>query len=226
MISNYYNYLSYFNRIILEAENYIKTNNYEALKKLVKDYDQLGTAIIHSGFNEPEPLFHTAIIHGRDDMALELYMANPNDVKQYMYKCNLNTLTIYTDILGDAVINRRYNLVKDLLDLKGKYEFDIDGVKITGNSLLNFYYVIDNGDNCTFRFGLNEDNRYITSPLLLSLLIEDWDMYEILKKRGAYFNKDNKDCKFHLDYCKNEKIKNDIYKSFKNKEEKNEYKRS
>jgi hypothetical protein len=210
-----YNYLNYFRSIFLEAEDYIKNNNFKSFKELVDKYDVLGTASVYLNFGEMEPLFYTAIKNARDDMALSLYLANPIDIKNYIHKIAYKEFTIYTDILGCAVFHSRYELVKELLDLKGNYELDIDGVKNTGNILLNHYYIINHGDSNNIRFDLDEGAaKYISSPLLISILLGDWDMYLLLKNKGAYFNKENKDCKFHLEYCNNIKILKDIEHSF------------
>lgn len=213
MTFNHYNHFNILHDVSLEAQKYIDLNKRNSLNKLIETYDDLGISIIYNGFISREPLFHYAILQKRDDMVIDLYKASPSTIKQYIYKTDLDNLIVAADILGNAVINKRHDLVEKLLDLKGKYKLNIDGIKNTSNIILNFYHIMDRGSS-QFPFVTNQLSRYISSPLMLSLLIHDFEMYEILKKRGAYFNPKDKNCKFHLDYCKNEKIKEDIYKSF------------
>lgn len=213
MTFNHYNYFTILRDVSMEAQKYIDLNKRESLNKLIETYNDLGLSTICNSFISYEPLFHYAILQKRDDMVIDLYKANPSGIKQYIYKTDLDNLMVTADILGNAVINKRYDLVKTLLDLKGIYELNIDGIKNTNNIILNFYHITDRG-KFPYSFGVDESKRYISSPLMLSLLIHDFEMYEILKKRGAYFNPEDKNCKFHLDYCTNEKIKEDIYKSF------------
>lgn len=215
MTFNYYYQFNILNSVLSQAEEYIQLNDRKSLKKLIESYGDIGTWINYINLSNSEPLFQTAIVLDRDDIVLDLYISNPSEIKQYIYKTNLDNLIIYADILGNSVINRRHDLVERLLDLKGVYKLNIDGIKDTNNDLLNFYHLVDNGEN-KFEFRFDKTNKYITSPLMLSLLIGDFEMYEILKSRGAFFNIEDKNCKFHLDYCKNEKIIEDIYKSFKN----------
>lgn len=214
MAFNNFNYLNCFAGIIKQAEYCIENDDMDTLKELVDKFDLLGTVSVFTDYHRPEPLYNKAIRHKRDDMALLFYMANPTENKAYLHETQHNDFIFYTDILGCAVINGRYELVKNLLDLKGIYEFDIDGVKNSNNNLLNFYYTVKRGNSNYFYNGLTCDDKYISSPLLISILIGDWDMYQLLKSRGAYFNKANKDCKFHFENCTNPKIIFDLATSF------------
>ena len=201
-----------------KAQACVQENDRESLKKIIEDNESIGLSPYYKGFNCDQPLIQMALIAGRDQMVMDLYMASPLRIKELIYKTNLDDLIIYTDILGHGIINGRYTLVEKLLDLEGIYKFHIDGMKYTNNSLLKFSYLEDRCDNNSF-FEYNKSDKYITSPLMLTLLVNDFKMYEILKKRGGFFSMEDSNCKFHFDYCKDEKIKEDIQMTFKNKEE-------
>lgn len=218
MTFNYYNFYNILNDMSSSAQECVLNNDRESLKEIIMDNEDIGLAPCHRGINCDQPLIQIALMSDRDDMVMDLYMASPLRIKELIYKANLDNLVVYTDILGNAVINGRYNLVERLLDLEGIYKFHIDGMKNTNRSLLKFSYLVNRHENQS-PFEYSRSDKYITSPLMLTLLINDFKMYEILKKRGGFFTMEDSNCQFHFNYCQDEKIKEDITMYFKNEEE-------
>lgn len=195
-----------FQEAIVLATKYVLDNEVESLKNLLARYPFIGSKNKYE-WGYPTPLYHDAIVKGYDDITLLLYQSDPTGIKYSHVSNRFNDFTICTDILGDAVINKRYELVRCLLELEGIYKFDIDGIRITNNLYKNCYYISKSpyGDfNDTVE-------KYVSSPLMLSILTDNYEMYKLFKTKGAYFDKDNKNCIFHLENCNNEKILEDIY---------------
>ena len=135
-------------------------------------------------------------------------MSNPKGMENTISSNTIRDITITSDILGDAIFNRRYELVKKLLNLQGSYKFDVNGFRNTCNMLNNCYFASTYDNKRQFAFG--DTVTYVSSPFMISILIGDMEMYQLIKKYKPYFNIENKNCKFHFDNCKKAKIKDDL----------------
>lgn len=203
---NYFNYQYYQTNFTEKAVEYIQNDDLNGIQTLLNKDNSLGCKIAYVNFNS-YPLYQVALKEGRDDIAYLLYMANPYEIKNTSCTNTIRDITITSDILGDAVINKRYELVEKLLNLQEPFKFNINGFKNTCNMLNNCYYasIIDNSSSF---FGAQVS--YVSSPFMISILMGDMEMYELLKKYKPYFYVENKNCKFHYENCKKSKIKDDL----------------
>lgn len=195
-----------FQEAIVLATKYVLDNDVEPLKDLLKKYPFIGSKCKYD-WGYPTPIYHEAIQRGYDDITLILYQADPIGIQNTHIINKHNEFIIFTDILGDAVINKRYELVKCFLELEGIYKFDINGIRITNNLYKNCYYI----SKSPFRDFNETDEKYVSSPIMLAIINDDYEMYKLFKSIGAYFDKNNKNCIFHLEHCQNAKILEDIY---------------
>jgi hypothetical protein len=207
MIFNNFNYQYYLTSFTDTAIDCIENDNLEGIQNLLETDNTLGCKIVYKDF-EPFPVYQFALKEERDDIAYLLYMANPKAMKNTLSINTIRDITITSDILGDAVFSRRYELVEKLLNLQGSYKFDVNGFKNTCNMLNNCYFASTYDANRKFGFG--DALTYVSSPFMISILMGDVKMYELIKKHKPYFNIDNKNCKFHFDNCKKAKIKDDL----------------
>lgn len=204
MIFNNFNYQYYLTGFTDTAINYIENDDLEGIQNLLETDNTLGCKIVYRNF-EPCPVYQFALKEGRDDIAYLLYMANPQIMNNTLSINTIRDITITSDILGDAVINRRYELVEKLLNLQDSYKFDINGFRNTCNMLNNCYFASTYDNSKQFAFG--DATTYVSSPFMISILLGDVEMYELIKKHKPYFNIDNKNCKFHFDNCKKLKLR-------------------
>ena len=208
---NYFNYQYSLTNFTENAVDCIEGDNLEGIQKLLETDDTLGCKIVYRDF-EPSPVYHFALKEGRDDIAYLLYMANPHIMKNTISSNTIRDITITSDILGDAVINRRYELVEKLLNLQGHYKFDVNGSKNTCNMLNNCYFVYTY--DTSRQFGFRDAVTYVSSPFMISILLGDVDMYELIKNYKPYFKISNRNCKFHYDNCPKAKIQDDLLINF------------
>lgn len=209
MAYNNFNYQYHVSRVAELAQKYIEEDDLDKINELLKKHDSLGAEVLYNYFNNPTPICHIAIEKERDNIALALYKANPFEVKNSMYTNKTDKYLITSDILGDAIYNKRYSLVKKFLSLEGKYKFDINGFKNTSN-LHNNCYTVSLSVPSSIGYYAKKPHQHVSSPLMISIILDDLEMYNIIKEQEPYFDINNINCKFHYDNCSNEQIKDDL----------------
>ena len=208
MMFNHFNYQYLMTPYIDKAVECIENDDLGGIEKLLEADKSLGSKSIFTNFY-PRNIFQCATKEGRDDIAYQLFISDPHIMSTTLCQNTIRDITLTSDILGDAVVNKRYQLVEKLLSIEGVYEFDINGFKNTGNILNNCYLATayDNVSNIVF-FG--DSKTYISSPFMISTLMGDEEMYNLLQMYSPYFDIDNKNCKFHYDNCPKPKIQDDL----------------
>jgi hypothetical protein len=191
-----------------KAVKCIENDDLEGIEKLLLKDKSLGSMPVYTNFN-PRNIFQCATKEGRDDIAYLLFISDPNMMSTTLCQNTIRDITLTSDILGDAVVNKRYQLVEKLLSIEGVYEFNINGFKNTGN-ILNNCYLATAYDNTSNNFFVGESKTYVSSPFMFSILMGDEKMYGLLQMYSPYFDIENKNCKFHYDNCPKAKIQDDM----------------
>jgi len=207
---SYFDYQTDLYNVVRDASKYIENDNMEKIQELLLTHSNLGCYMSYSTFANPShPVYHVAIENGMEDIAYLLYMSSPVKIKNHTCTNTIDNINIVSDILGDAIFHKRYELVKKLLSLDGIYKFDINGFKNSSN-FINNCYIATKESNTGMQFNNDDQTSYVSSPLMICVLTGDFEMYNLIKKYNPYFNIENINCKFHYVNCNNPKIKDDL----------------
>lgn len=208
MMFNHFNYQYFMTPYIDKAVKCIENDDLKGIEELLITDKSLGSKSVFTNFY-PRNIYQCATKEGRDDIAYLLFMSDPHIMRTTLCQNNIKDITLTSDILGDAVVNKRYHLVEKLLSIEGGFEFNINGFKNTGN-ILNNCYLVTAYDNTSNNFFVGESKTYISSPFMFSILMGDEKMYELLQMYSPYFDIENKNCKFHYDNCTKAKMQYDL----------------
>lgn len=198
-----------FSHIINEAQVAIENNRIDIIKDLLlKDQALANEASSYFLFTT---LIEYAIELGTEEIAFELYKSLPEKSALYPYKIQLVVdYSLNTDLLGLAIYYERYNLIKNLMDTNSVAPFNVDGLKNTPNIFLNCYSLIKDAEDDSALFPVDSSRIFLSSPFLLSIVVGNWEIYQLLKSHDPYFNHSDKNCQEHLNLCQNTKIINDL----------------
>lgn len=196
--------------MIDDAEMAIEDNDIETIKSILDFNRLLGTESPNSF--DRSSLYQIALSQNRDEIAYLMYKSCPtqlrlHSIEHYFYQ----RFMVCTDILGACAIYNRVELMERLL-LEDDGAFHVDGIRSSRNLKLSTSYIKEY-DSPTCNFSLSWDFRaYISSPLLISIIMGHWDSYSFLKSKGAYFDPKDLNCRFHLEHSPSVKIIEDSNK--------------